>query len=154
MKRRDRKVLFINSIVPCNLVVNAEYDGIPFTGQLSDPERTLLSLNANVGDIDDLIHAEHRIRKQNGNTVDLPTALRHRCTKWVNVGRRPAWYFWRFDSYTFPSSLEAPSLNGCVAGWRGAASLRMKRPLCALRWSRYGQRDRAPCRSDPRRIYR
>jgi hypothetical protein len=49
-----RQVLFINSVVPCNLVVDAEYYGIRFAGQLGDTKRAFLSLNANVGDVDDL----------------------------------------------------------------------------------------------------
>ena len=57
-----REVLFVNSVVPRNLVVNAEDDGIRFAGQLRDSKRSLLSLNANVRDVDDLgIHAPYRI---------------------------------------------------------------------------------------------
>ena len=57
-----REVLFVNSVVPRNFVVNAEYHGIRFAGQLRDSKRSLLSLNANVRDVDDLgIHAPYRI---------------------------------------------------------------------------------------------
>ena len=57
-----RQVLFVNSVVPRNFVVNAEYHGIRFAGQLRHSKRSLLSLNANVRDVDDLgIHAPYRI---------------------------------------------------------------------------------------------
>jgi pimeloyl-ACP methyl ester carboxylesterase len=55
--------------VPRDLIVNAEYDWIRFTGQLSDPKRTFLSLKANVGDVDDLgFHVPYRIRKRANDT--------------------------------------------------------------------------------------
>ena len=60
-----------------DLIVNAKYHWIRFTGQLGDPKRTFLSLQPNVGDVGDLgFHVPYRIRKRAKETRNQRTGVR------------------------------------------------------------------------------